>query len=208
MAIFVLLGEKKLALFDATGARRVSEDTAPIGTIGIVEDLSELANSPSLDALFTSDLTISEEHRVQNQITDHKIEGGGNISDNVRLLPRSFSVTGLITDTPSGLESLFIAPELINQLTQVPRRLQAYNTLKSLAISGALLDVTTSLEIYQNMIIEDWHVPIDVNTGRAIKFFITFKEAEFVSSQIVANSSLDGFGTTDTGTQIARTFVE
>jgi len=113
MTDFIFLGDTKFGLFDATSDKRVSEANAPVGTIGLVEDVSNLVSPPDIEPFFVSDVTLSEGHLVQNKITFFPVEEGGDIADHVRTEPRSISISGLITDTPTGIASFFLVPDLI-----------------------------------------------------------------------------------------------
>ena len=49
------------------------------------------------------DATISETHELEATVSKNPIENGSDITDNVRLQPRSLSIEGMITETPITL---------------------------------------------------------------------------------------------------------
>lgn len=46
------------------------------------------------------DVSLSETHGVSAEVTDHPVEEGANIADHIRPQPRTFSIQGLVTNTP------------------------------------------------------------------------------------------------------------
>ncbi len=51
------------------------------------------------------DAAISETHTTTAQITDHQVEVGANISDNIRPMPKKLSLQGIVTNHPIATPS-------------------------------------------------------------------------------------------------------
>lgn len=49
------------------------------------------------------DVSISEKHQLSAEVTDHPVEDGSNITDNVRPQPRSVQIEGLVSNHPTEL---------------------------------------------------------------------------------------------------------
>lgn len=206
---FLLLGKTNVGFFDATVANRVSTDTPPAGVLGVVEDVGNaLGASNAPDALFALDVSIQEDHGLQSEITSHPVEKDSEVTDNIRTLPRVLTIQGLITDTPSGIEALLIVPGLIDRFAATPRSIEIFEKIKAFWQEKKRFDVVTSLEVYQNMAIEDVRFPRNAVVGRSLQFSIRLKEINFASSQVSPDSasSLDGFGEVDVGAQVTQTF--
>jgi hypothetical protein len=201
---FLLLGKTNVAFFDATAAQRVSTDTPPAGVLGVVENVgAALGFGEAPEALLTLDVSINEGHSLRSSVVSHEVETGVEVTDHVRTLPRELTIQGLITDTPSGIEALAIIPGLVDRFGPLPPSVEAFQKFEEFWRDKQLLDVVTGLKVYQNMIIESVEFPKSAQVGRSLQFSIRMKEVRFVTSATVGESSLDGFGTTDVGTQSA-----
>lgn len=65
------------------------------------------------------DATVSETHAYVNQVTDHPVERGANITDHVRPEPRRLSLVGFISNAPQFLPADHVngAQEQVSSLT-------------------------------------------------------------------------------------------
>lgn len=123
------------------------------------------------------DATVEESHDFRGKLTDHPIEDGGFASDHFYLEPNRLSISGEITDSPVQFFSA------LGGVTN--RRIEAYEQMKELLRKGDVLTVVTGLEIYSDMVMTSFIVPRNQQTGRRLQFRAEFKQAKFVSSQIV-----------------------
>lgn len=46
------------------------------------------------------DVSIKETHGLSAEVTDHPVERGANVADHIRPMPRTFTMDGLVTNTP------------------------------------------------------------------------------------------------------------
>lgn len=123
------------------------------------------------------DATVEERHEYSATVTDHPIEAGGFVTDHVYENPRILSVTGEITDSPVTLFSV------LNGVSN--RRIEAKDQLLELYHARERVTLVTGLEIYTDMVMEGLVFPRDQRTGRRLQFNATFKQTNFVESEIV-----------------------
>lgn len=126
----------------------------------------------------TLDAAVSEEHSSEVAVTDHPVEQGIDISDNKRRLPRRLRIVGVVSNTPIEL--------LGGGLAAGNRDLAAWEVLKALQAGAELITVVTTLETYEDMVIEKLSVPRDAARGNSLHVTIELRELRQVSSETVA----------------------
>lgn len=191
----IFLGKTNVAFFPVfpgidNGITRPSP-----GFLGGLESIGESfgINAQPTPAL-TVDVSIREIHSLQANITRFPVEFGASITDHIINQPRTLTIDGLISDTPSGLVAL-VVPGLVTGLVSTPPGLAAFDTMKSWWGNKQILDVQTGLDVYTNMVIRNFSFPKDANTGRALRFSLSLEEIIRVSSAIEQSSSvMDGAG--------------
>ena len=87
-ALFAPTGQPSLVSFQALGPLTVIDAEVGISTQSILGSLSV-------------DATLHETHSYQNQISEHPVEQGMDVTDYVRVRPSSLTIEGVITDTPA-----------------------------------------------------------------------------------------------------------
>jgi hypothetical protein len=137
------------------------------------------------------------------QATEHPIETGAVISDNVVMKPRTLRLEGLISATPMpNPNAPYEQEEFQNELVSIegesgsrpdPTRPQsALETLRAIHAARMPVSVGTgatdrnnelSTNVYENMIVETLEFPREQQTGDAVQFAATLKEIVIVSSQ-------------------------
>jgi hypothetical protein len=164
------------------------------------------ANLLALDAALHVDETLTA------QVTEHPLESGAVVSDNVIMKPRALKIEGLISATPmpkvgvqtsdgrytSEYEQEAFSNELVTIEAQPgsrpdPTRPQsALETLRAIHAARMPVSIGTgaseqngqiSTNVYDNMIVETLEIPREQNTGDALHFTATLKEIIIVSSQ-------------------------
>lgn len=143
------------------------------------------------------DVSISEQHQSEVEITEHPVESGTNIVDHARPKPDTLTMECLISDDPMPSPS---APEIAQDylgaqyMTKSQRREgragQAYEDLRALKNAGALITVVTALRTYENMMIRSLSIPRDSKVGRAIRFSASLLEVRVVSNKTVELKAL------------------
>lgn len=157
------------------------------------------------------DASISETHSNSAQISDHQVERGPNVTDNIRILPKRLNIEAMVTNTPVAVPvdmtqlgssydyktiidmgaaggGEFLAGRTYKALAftdAVDRVGQVYAVLLNAQQNGAIFTITTSLVDYQNMAMAGMSVPRSADLGNVLRFTMDFQEMRFVSSLIV-----------------------
>lgn len=135
------------------------------------------------------DATVSETHVEEAEITDHPVEGGDEVSDNIRSRPRSIQINGRVTNTPIAILASLTAPSPLTSsfLPSLGDRVgDAYAELQRVKNTGTLVDVVTTLEEYSSMAIQSLVTTRDKNTGNVLDCVISLKEVR-VTSTLASN---------------------
>ncbi len=122
------------------------------------------------------DVTIAEEHELPAEVTSHPIEDGADITDHVRLAPISVTLEGIVSDTPIGTLATTRAPD------GKPSD-DAYAFLKLVRSRREPVTIETSLETFDNMVLQHLSVPRAANNGDALRFRVTFVQVELVTNE-------------------------
>lgn len=133
------------------------------------------------------DASIEETHIAENAITQFPVESGVDISDHVRRQPYRVTIRGLVTDHPITLGGT---------LGSSGRSLEAYGKALYMMAEAQLITVVTSLNTYENMVIESMEVPRNPKRGKAVEMVLSLREIQTAQVALAA-------GTSDLGTQNA-----
>lgn len=117
------------------------------------------------------DIAINEEHSFENEVTDHPVESGGNVTDNTIDKPLQITIHGLVSNTPLKQTGLLFATEE-NPLPADTAR----DKLLALKKSRKPITVVDSLGTWPNMVLEKLAIPRNAKTGDALEFTASFKE--------------------------------
>lgn len=143
----------------------------------------------------TLDASVNEVHSAEVEVTDHPVEKGANVSDHKRSKPETIQIEGVISNTP--------IPKPDDQLTtrqtgsisfssrgemDVSLVTNAWDALRKIKDGDELVQVITSLRIYDNMAITSLSAPRDARTGQVLRFTAQLKQIKIVNSQTVAVS--------------------
>lgn len=131
------------------------------------------------------DASIEESHVNENEVTQFPVEQGVDITDHVRRQPDRVTLRGIVTDHPIRLGG---------GLGISGRSLDAYGKVLYMMANAQLVSVVTSLNQYEDMVIESMEVPRDSTRGHAVEMTLQLRE---VKTAQVAQTA----GTSDLGTQ-------
>lgn len=141
------------------------------------------------------DVVISEQHDAQNEISAYPVEKGADITDHVRRKPRTVSLECVISDTPILLEQVRRTREFqgvtftssagteATPNDALGYSNQAYAELLRMRDEAQVVEVVTSLETYEDMMISSLSTPVTAKTGDAIQFTCVLQHVEFVALQ-------------------------
>jgi len=172
------------------------------------------------DVLIMMDATLSENPKYENDITDHPVEDGSEVTDHANPKPIMLEIEGEVSDSPMSLEGAllnalssgigaavgngigggfgsavgavaggFVASAISGPQSSPSQ--QAYNYLLQLWKNRIPVTITTSLTVYNNMMLQSLSVPRDPSTGQKLKFTMSFKEVRFVKTQDVQVTNLE-----------------
>ncbi len=137
------------------------------------------------------DASIREVHSVAGQVSEHPVESGVDIVDHYRVLPRVIEIEAVFSDTPitpirNGVTLINSAIGLINQAGDDKDKgpsANAWRELKRFVNEAVVLEIKTSLETYQNMVLTDLTVGRSSNQAQGLFFTTTARELLFVTTE-------------------------
>lgn len=142
----------------------------------MARDTATLLWSPTATKIDTLkiDVTRVETHTFANEVTDHPVEEGANVSDHSRPRPYTVTMECLISDTP-------LADRSDGDSTP---RIAAFQKLRDLHETGAIVTIVTSLATYKDMAIESISIPRDAKGREALQFSVSFKHVRTVRNKL------------------------
>jgi len=151
----------------------------------LFRNLTSGMNLPSQIGALTLDVTLEESHEFSSEISDFPIEGGSSISDHVRLMPRTLTMRGFVTDTPLVNVGLPLGRS---------RAASAFFLLEAMWQRRIPLIVVSQLRVYRNIIIKNLNVPKE--REMALRFTCVMQELQFVFGQniLVPSGGTNGGG--------------
>lgn len=136
--------------------------------------------SPAIDYIFDAVFKIT--HRRIQVKTQHPVLTGANISDHRFVKPSRVNLEIGMSDAMSS----FTQGVWVGSST---KSISAYQILKGLMDSGTLVTLTTRLDTYYNMLIEDMSAPDDNKTSHGLRAYIVLEEVIAGSISSLATSS-------------------
>jgi hypothetical protein len=134
------------------------------------------------------DATIKQDHTAEAEVTEHPVEQGADPSDHIRRRADTLSLDCVISSTPLGPntnDGLAVAEGL------APRVVDAYAYLRRAMDDGRLLTITTTLRVYQNMVLLSLRPSRDSKTGDALTFQAQFKQVRIVNNLRIEKPTTD-----------------
>jgi len=133
------------------------------------------------------DLWPEEAHSLSVSKTSYPVETGLSGTDNAVVEPKRLVLMGWVSD---------LIP-LLGGLVTIPgpgRAKEAWGRVKELAEALEPVVVTTTLDIYENMLITAADATVNEDTGRALRFNIVLEEILFAETEVTAlpASQLEG----------------
>ncbi len=126
------------------------------------------------------DVTVSEDHAFESEITDYPVESGGTISDNIRQRPITVSIEGIISNTPLGqMRALRPDSEIAAQV--------GHAFLMQVWTSRATVTLRTSIGTFKKMALSSVNFPRSKDTGNALHFSARFQQIVTVTNARVSD---------------------
>ncbi len=130
---------------------------------------------PQIDDLLIDTFT-REEPSYEADVTDHPVEKGGDVTDNVRPKPNMLTVDGVISESPIGAAAT--ASSVLASPTANARA-----RLKEIFDAKQPIGVTTTTEVWTQMVMQSLTIPVDASTGLSLTFTAKFKQVIIVETQ-------------------------
>lgn len=147
--------------------------------------------------LIDIDSCLEESHTMSNQVTDHPVEEGSNISDHSRPEPDRVQLRCFVSNTPfsDGQVKTAVRAGSISWETTAPeatenRGQNALLALMKMRDEGALITVVTNLKTYavsenEGMMIESITVPVTKDNFDGLEFTMSLKAVRIVKTKTV-----------------------
>lgn len=156
------------------------------------------------------DVTISEDHHFEADVTDYPVESGGTISDNIRHKPITVQIEGIVSNTPLNQMLVARGQDALNDADEISTAAQgALGFLMYVWLVRETVTLRTSLGTFKKMALSSLTFPRSKDTGDALKFNAKFQQIVEVSNgRVVAGGGTRGAGgpTQKLGTQASFVF--
>lgn len=125
---------------------------------------------------FLIDVSLSEEHSFESEVTEYPVEKGADITDNIRPKPIQITMEGLVSNTP-------INPDIISARDAADQSVDdAYATFMKIRDDRETVTIRTSLRTYENMAMKNLVIPRQPGQADSLRFTATFVQVLIVSN--------------------------
>lgn len=186
--------------------------------MGVVVVKTSYILRPGIGVALAFDCLERESLTLENEITDHPVEVGANVTDHARGKPKKHTITGWVSNTPLNSEQTQRAVEALgitiqsSSLEDSPIGVAGYAEnaqaiIEELWEKKELVTIVTPSRVISNMMIEHAEMPKDYESGDAACFHIDFKQITFAELQdriVTIPADPKGKGKVDVGAQAAK----
>lgn len=158
------------------------------------------------------EVTLTEDHSYQNDVTRYPVEEGFDISDHVHQQPEKVTISGVFSDTPLPIRGLTLNPAIIGagenrsqkaieELLKiagyvlpkqkkvtglVEREIEQSNTVTTpeKRIQPQVIDIVSGIRVYTQMICTNLRFTRNRNTGYSLPFTMDFIRLYTVASEV------------------------
>lgn len=149
------------------------------------------------------DLVETEEHTLTSEVTEHPVEDGADISDNIRNKPRELTLTNaVVSNTPIGA--------IANDDTRVmgdtlpPPSVDAYRRLEKIWENRDVVTVVTNLKKYENMALDQLTIPQEAKNAGGLIFTAHFVQVVIRQNKRVTMAIPNAGGEQNLGLSLDR----
>lgn len=157
---------------------------------GSVEEFSENLFGTEKSGIITVDATLTENHTTSVTVSDYPVEDGATFSDHFIVNPDTYTMTGIISDTPLDIGAFSFVANGVSTITtfdenSVSRSIVNYRDIEKLQKSGEPFTIISSLKIYENCIMTNFRVSRDKNTSNEIRFSCDIRVIQYGTTETV-----------------------
>ncbi len=148
------------------------------------------------------DVVSQETHKLDNEITEHPVESGANVSDHVRAELDNVTLEVFVSNCPispfdrfsydsdiGNVQASTISDSKSVSVLRFPEArdnvVDTYTKLRQLRDDATLLQVITRLYNYENVVIKSVGIPRSAADGDGARMTIEFKEIRLVETKKV-----------------------
>lgn len=128
------------------------------------------------------DVTITERHDPQADVTEEPVEEGSNVTDSVRKKAQALQLRVMVADAYKKGGQLTVEQGRAKKIADQFEQLQLNGTRLRVEISSTR---TSFGKVYENMVIVGSPFSRDKDTGSSLQFDLSLREIRVVSSQVV-----------------------
>ena len=126
------------------------------------------------------DATLKEEHTFDADVTEHGVEAGSAVNDNVRAKPDTLKLEVLVTDYPLSTKG-----SGTGGAAELGRANKVLEALHQLRTDGTRVFVQTSVRSYENLVVKTASTSKDKPVSGALRIVINFIEVREVRTETV-----------------------
>lgn len=131
---------------------------------------------------FEVDAAINEDHDLSAEVTEFPVEKGSIISDHMIIKPDEITISCVFSDTPVSFKSF--AGVTIDYYKEADRpSVKRYEWFKDAQANGTLIDVTTTLAVYTDMVIKRVSTKRNVETTNGLVCDVTLKKIVITTAE-------------------------
>ncbi len=123
------------------------------------------------------DISTGETHTFPAEVTSYPVEKGADTADHVRAKPLKVSLDCIVSDTPIGL----ITTHSTRTDGSIPSGTM-YQRLLALRDKGDPVVISTSLDVFEDMVLSDLSIPRDAGEPHQLHFKVEFTQFIFVTN--------------------------
>lgn len=135
------------------------------------------------------DVVMSEEHIGEVEVTQHPVEQGADPTDHARERPDTLRLECFVSNTPvykKDRETLTVTTKGAGG-----RARGIYDQVRALKSARQLLEVTTSMRVYSNMMMTSLSAPRSIRTGDGVQFSVSFVQVRVVQNRTIEVPTLE-----------------
>lgn len=129
------------------------------------------------------DVATMESHSFPSEVTQFPVESGARISDNIRPKPIKITIECLVSNSPLGeIQKLRNAHTKKLSATSSNYARAVYDELVSIYTNRKPVEITTSVDVFQNMVMTELGVPRTSGEPNGLKFTCEFEQVTVIAS--------------------------